>query len=141
MSQWRQLDKRPTGITVVTILQVISGIVILVTAGLLISHSSEDQLSPAFSNFVGVIIMVIGLFYLYVAFGLFKGKGWAWNSMIRLQELGTPLYIALSIAFGGANALFTPINGLIGVNILLAIVIVTYMLKPKTRAYFGKARL
>jgi uncharacterized membrane protein (DUF2068 family) len=130
MSQWRQLDKRPTGITVVAILQLISGIVILVIGGWLFSVSS------ALSVFSGVINIAIGVIYLYVAFGLLKGKGWAWFSMIMVQVIGTPLSIALIFVSPGVSN-----NGLGAANIPLAVVIVIYMLKPKTRAYFGKAKL
>jgi hypothetical protein len=130
MSQWRQLDKRPTGITIVAYLQIIAGIFTIIGGVIFAS-------TIGFAWFlVGILYMVLGGFYMYVALGLSKGKGWAWISMIIVQIVGIPLNLILLFigATGGGPGL-----GLVGVP--LGIAIVVYMLKPTTRAYFGKARV
>jgi hypothetical protein len=84
---------RPTGVTIIAILTIISGILLLlsgitlVALGALFSGNSSRTSSQAVAQFFGVIsvavggvLLPIGIGYIVVFYGLLKGKGWAWTN-------------------------------------------------------------
>ncbi|HEY7081531.1 MAG TPA: hypothetical protein VH500_17700 [Nitrososphaeraceae archaeon] len=72
--------------------------------------------------------IAIGVACLFLAWGLFRGKGWAWIITVILS--------GISIVFG--------IFGLIGgnflniINIIISGVILYYLYRPNVKAYFGR---
>jgi hypothetical protein len=63
-----------------------------------------------------------------VAWGLFKGKGWAWTVTIILSAISVIMGI-VSLVGGNFGAI---------VNIIIAGVVIYYLYRPHVKAYFGK---
>ena len=120
--------KRPIGVTIISILAIIGGI-LLVFGGLSLlafgafftsvpieTLVTEDQQLPpqqsqnaaelqALSQFfgsigvvIGSIVLAVGIGYLIVSYGLLKGKGWAWIVTIILTIIAIITQVSSVIA-------------------------------------------
>jgi hypothetical protein len=153
---------RPIGVTIIAILTIISGILLLLSGvalaalGAFISVNPVDTTTTSSSNigaqFIGIIsaavggvLLVIGIGYLVMSYGLLKGKGWAWTITIILIIIG----IVIQIVSTSVGSVFTAslhnasnaTSGIVGsiIGIAINIVILYYLYRPHVRAYFGKA--
>jgi len=153
---------RPIGVTIIAILTIISGILLLLSGvalaalGAFISVNPVDTTTTSSSNigaqFIGIIsaavggvLLVIGIGYLVMSYGLLKGKGWAWTITIILIIIG----IVIQIVSTSVGSVFTASlhnasnasSGIVGsiIGIAINIVILYYLYRPHVRAYFGKA--
>ena len=80
----------------------------------------------------GIVLLVISIVSFVVAYGLLKGKGWAWTVTLILSIISI-VFNAISIAASaGANL----IGGII--SIIISAVIIYYLYRPHVKAYFGK---
>jgi hypothetical protein len=72
---------------------------------------------------------IIGIAYLVLVYGLWKGKGWAWKTILILTGLSIILEI-VSIAAGNIEvlSLFT---------MILEVLDFCLLLRPSTKEYFG----
>ena len=141
--------KRPTGVTIIAILNIIGGI-IMVAAGLVLIaagsflpslppsafEGSEMDLSGIPMSFVGGaaiamggVIIALGIVSFIVAYGLMKGMTWAWNLTVVLSIISIVLN-AISIATGNFGGI---------ISIIISGVIIYYLYRPHVKAYFGKA--
>ncbi len=102
---------RPLGVTIIAILTIIGGIILLLGAvsliavGTLISvaphttntgaNNSQDltQFFAVISAAIGSVLLVIGIGYLAMFYGLLKGKGWAWTITLILLFIGIAIQI------------------------------------------------
>ncbi len=115
---------RPTGVTILAILEIISGI-IAIAAGLLIATISS-MIGIEFGAIGGVIsgmVIAIGVASFVMAWGLLQGKSWAWTTTLVLT------IISLIFDLAGANL----------VGLIIDIVILYYLFRPNVKAYFGKS--
>jgi hypothetical protein len=96
--------------------------------GLLGIAALIPELSIVFLS-IGAILIVIGIGYLAVSYGLLKGRGWAWSIALILSYIGIALAI-ISIVAGN----FLPI-----INLAINIVIVYILYRPQVKAFFGKS--
>jgi uncharacterized membrane protein (DUF2068 family) len=96
--------------------------------GLLGIAALIPELSIVFLS-IGAILIVIGIGYLAVSYGLLKGRGWAWSITLILSYIGIALAI-ISIVTGN----FLPI-----INLAINIVIVYILYRPQVKAFFGKS--
>lgn len=141
---------RPVGVTVLATMQAItSGIALLAGLGILIFsqdvaslvadnpelQQSSEQISPELLQGVaiasGIFFILFSLIGLWVAFGLFKLKGWAWLTTLIFQGfsiIGNLSNLANSIGSPGSSVLQLAIAG----------VIVYYLLRPNVKRAFGK---
>jgi hypothetical protein len=153
---------RPIGVTIIAILTIISGILLLLSGvalaalGAFISVNPVDTTTTSSSNIgaqfisiisaaVGGVLLVIGIGYLVMSYGLVKGKGWAWTITIILIIIG----IVIQIVSTSVGSVFTAslhnasnaTSGIVGsiIGIAINIVILYYLYRPHVRAYFGKA--
>jgi hypothetical protein len=107
---------RPLGVTIIAILNLIVGIIgIAVGIPLLIVG-------------VGIVLIVIGIASIVMAYGLWKGKGWAWIITLILSGIGIISGI-VSIARGQYGAV---------AEIIIYAVIIYYLYRPNVKAFFGK---
>ena len=113
---------RPLGVTIIAILAILGGI------GLLFSGFTAFALLPVVGIIVGGLLVVIGLAYFVMAYGLWKGKGWAWRITLILAAIGIIVGIG-SIAVGNVGAL---------VHILINAIVIYYLYRPKVKSYFGR---
>ena len=159
-----QKVNRPIGVTIIAILAVISGIILLIGgigligAGALFSIASTNvsnnsNISQSLGPFVGIaflvlgaVLLIIGIGYLIMSYGLLKGKGWAWTITIIL----TIISIAIQIISGFINSIVTAsitnhensiISGFGGqiIGIAINIIILYYLYRPHVKAFFGKS--
>ena len=112
-----QQKQRPLGVTIIAILMIISGIALLSTGAILLVVG------------IGVVPIVLGIASFVMAYGLWKGKGWAWTITLIISVISI-ISAIVSIAFGGYGAI---------INIIINAVIIYYLYRPNVKAYFGKA--
>lgn len=156
---------RPLGVTVIAILTVIVGImsvfagVSLILLGAILSNISVDgsnsypfvgSVFGVLSAGLGAVLLVIGIGYIVMSYGLLKGKGWAWTITIILSLIGIAINIISAITGGVYN--MSAVNtmssspssitsALVGsaIGIAINIVIIYYLYRSHVKAFFGKA--
>jgi hypothetical protein len=111
-----QQKQRPLGVTIIAILMIISGIALLSTGAILLVVG------------IGVVPIVLGIASFVMAYGLWKGKGWAWTITLILSVISI-ISAIVSIVFGGSGAI---------INIIINAIIIYYLYRPNVKAYFGK---
>jgi ABC-type Fe3+ transport system permease subunit len=159
-----QKMERPIGVTVIAILVVIVGImslfggIPLVILGAFLSTSFTDvstgspfvgSLFGVLSAGLGAVLLVVGVGYIIMSYGLLKGKGWAWTITIILTLIGIAINIISAITGGVSN--MSTINsmngdansftyGIVGsvIGIAISIAIIYYLYRPRVRLFFGK---
>lgn len=139
---------RPLGITIIAILNIISGIVMLFAGvGLAAASSLVPTISTIDPNasgqmalaglvggagtVVGGILIALGIVSFIVAWGLLKGLGWAWIVTIILSVISLIMGV-ISLVSGNVGSI---------VNIVIAGVIIYYMYRPHVKAYFGRTQI
>ncbi len=123
---------RPTGVTIRALLQVISGIIAIVFGaffGALMGGIGmgvgSDLMDSEFAGIFGIfggITVALGIMSFVMAWGLLKGKTWAWTITLILT--------VISLIFD------IPSMNIIG--IIIDIIILYYLFRPHVKAYFGK---
>lgn len=131
--------------TIIAILNIIGGIIMLVAGIALVAVGSllpsvleqgaEMSGLPAgalgaLGVGMGGVIIALGIFSFVVAYGLWKGKGWAWTLTVVLSVISIVLN-AISIATGNAGGI---------INIIISAVIVYYLYRPHVKTYFGRGQ-
>ena len=107
---------RPLGVTVIAILTVIGGIIFLASGLVLLIIG------------IGIILLALGIAYLVMAYGLWKGRGWAWTITLIVSAIG--------IIVGIASIIFDNLGGII--TIIINAVVIYYLYRPNVKAFFGK---
>ena len=137
-------ETRPTGVTVLAVLTLIGGILgVFAGAGMLFFGGATGATGAASGDgsmaglgagllILGGVGLIASILNLFVAYGLFTLKQWAWTVAVVLQFV--------HIVINGANLL----QGLKGVGsvivaIVIAAVILYYLFQPHVKQAFGKA--
>jgi uncharacterized membrane protein HdeD (DUF308 family) len=107
---------RPLGVTIVAILTVIGGLIFL-GFGLLFLIVG-----------IGILLLALGIAYLVMAYGLWKGRGWAWTITLILSGIGIIVAI-VSLATGNGGAI---------ISIIIHAVVIYYLYRPNVKSFFGK---
>ena len=124
-----QQKHRPLGVTIIAILTIIGGI------GFLASGIAAVVATPFLSDMgglsagIGAVLIALGIAYFVMAYGLWKGKGWAWTITLVLSFIGIAFGIA-SIVTGNIGAVF---------HLIINIIVVYYLYKPNVKMFFGKS--
>jgi len=105
---------RPLGVTVIAILNIISGIVFAAIGAILLAVG------------IGFVLVVLAIAYFVMAYGLWKGKSWAWSATLILSAIGIMLAIA-SIAVGNIQGTVYPI--------IINAVIIYYLYRPNVKKF------
>jgi hypothetical protein len=135
---------RPTGVTIIAILNIIGGIIMLfggialVAAGsILPSLQMTDELSGVPDWLIGtgaiamgIIVIILGIVSFIVAYGLLKGAGWAWSLTVVLSIVSIVLN-AISIATGNFGGI---------ISIIISAIILYYLYRPHVKSFFGKGK-
>jgi hypothetical protein len=135
----QQQKQRPIGVTIIAILTILGGIGFIATgiapfmaASLLSDISINSNMSPAvsvaLSSGIGAALIALGIAYFVMAYGLWKGKGWAWTITVVLSFIGIALGI-VSIATANVGAIF---------HVIINGVILYYLYRPHVKMFFGK---
>jgi len=152
----QQQKHRPLSITIIAILTIIDGIAYLASGiaavtvapflfGVDINDNNNaspvtgastsgsvtipDTLLVRMSVVTGVAILTLGIAYFVMAYGLLKGKGWAWTVTVVLCCIG--------IALGLVSVVNRHLDGIF--NILINAFIFYYIYRPYVKSFFGKA--
>ena len=146
------------GVTIIAILIIIGGIVLLlggislVGLGALLSISSTETLQTSSGSIdsaelaalgtvplvLGIILLIMGIAYLAVSYGLLKGKGWAWIVTIIVTIIGLIMQVISSIIAGSITSSFAVGVGSNIIGIIISGIIIYYLFKPHVKAYFGR---
>jgi uncharacterized membrane protein HdeD (DUF308 family) len=108
--------QRPLGVALIAILTIIGGIIFLASGLVLLIIG------------IGIILLALGIAYLIMAYGLWKGRGWAWTITLILSAIGIIVAI-VSIAAGNVGAIVT---------MIIHGVVIYYLYRPNVKAFFGK---
>ena len=130
---------RPFGITLLAVLQIILGILELIgaVAVAFISFVLPEMFphvrffAPR-SMFSGLVLLVFAFVQFILAYGLWKGKGWAW--------VGSLIFAVIGLVFS-ALTLFMRLRVGEVVALVLNLVIIYYLMQPRVQSYFGKGKL
>ena len=154
MEQEQHKHRRPLGITIIAILTIIDGIAFLASGiasltvapflfGVDINNNNvlpatgtstlgsvtiPETLLAGMSVATGVAILALGIAYFVIAYGLLKGKGWAWTTTVVLSCIGIALGL-VSVVNGHLEGIF---------NILINAFIFYYIYRPYVKLFFGK---
>jgi hypothetical protein len=134
--------KRPTGVTVLAILDILGGIVGLAAGALFIgiaalASSNLAAQYPALGGISGIasilyalgaLALVLGLVSIVVAVGFLGGKGWAWTLGIVVSVISIIISIVETVIGFSSNI----------IGIVFSIIIIYYLMRPHVKAYFGK---
>jgi uncharacterized membrane protein HdeD (DUF308 family) len=147
----QQQKHRPLGVTIIAVLTIIGGIAFLasgITAVTVapflsgVSINNNNNVPPAtgtsvtipqtllvgMSAVTGVALLTLGIAYFVMAYGLLKGKGWAWTITVVLSCIGIALGF-VSVVTGNVGAIF---------NILINAFILYYIYRPYVKSFFDK---
>ena len=114
--------QRPIGVTIIALLAILGGIAFLVSGlGALI-------LIPLIGIFLGSGLFILGLAYFLMAYGLWKGKGWAWTLTLILSGIGIIVGIG-SIVVGNIGSIF---------HTIINAIIIYYLYRPNVKAFFNR---
>lgn len=104
------------------------------------------QLLGSSSIVMGAIVMVIGIGYLVISYGLLKGRDWAWTITVILTTISIIVQIVFIITTSMLNAslhhdtntsLYHLIDQIIGLTING--IILYYLYRPSVKRYFKKS--
>ena len=136
---------RPTGVTILAILEIISGVIAIAfgaffgtlmgSMGIGMMMGEGEALGAIFAAIGGIVIalgaifaaiggivIALGAISFVLAWGLLKGKSWAWTVTLILT--------IISLVFD------LPSMNIIG--IIIDVVILYYLFRPHVKTYFGK---
>lgn len=130
---------RPFGITLLAVLQIILGILELL--GAFVVAFVSFVLPEAFPHvrffaprtpFSGLGLVVFAFVEFILAYGLWKGKGWAW--------IGSLILAVISLVFSALTLFMRPRVGEV-IALVLNLVIIYYLMQPRVQSYLGKDKL
>ncbi len=135
--------KRPTGVTVLAILEILGGLAglvggaALIGVAALVSSSDFATLYPQLAGIgsvstllyaLGALALIFGILGLVLGIGFLGGKGWAWTLGIVVGILNIVVSIA-ETAIGFSSNI---------IGIIFPIIIIYYLMRPHVKAFFGK---
>jgi hypothetical protein len=117
----RMYRQRPIGVTIIALLAILGGIAFLVSGlGTLVI--------PLIGIFLGSGLFILGLAYFLMAYGLWKGKGWAWTLTLILSGIGIIIGIG-SMVVGNFGSIF---------HTIINAIIIYYLYRPNVKAFFNR---
>ena len=132
---------RPTGITIISVLMIIGGIILLFTGitplflGPLISieSSSDYQISELglLITIGGLTLVGLGVASLVVSWGLLKGKGWARTITLIISIIAIIVAIISLVSSGDLVHV---------ISVIIYGIIIYYMFTNKVKLFFGKVK-
>ena len=149
------LKSRPTGVTIIAVLNIIGGVIMLLigiglaVAGAIIPFVPQSEFQQQQQNLtagdidlsqippslvgggllaIGGILIAIGILSFVVSYGLLKGRTWAWTLTVVLSIISIVLNV-ISIAAGNIASF---------VSVIISGIILYYLFRPHVKAYFGK---
>jgi hypothetical protein len=130
---------RPTGITIISVLMIIGGIILLFTGitplflGPLISIDSDSSTSELglLITIGGLVLVGLGIASFIVSWGLLKGKGWA-RTITLIISIIAIIFAIVSLASNEDLIHIIPV--------IIYGIIIYYMFTDKVKLFFGKIK-
>lgn len=122
------MSDRPLGVTIIGILWILAGLGWVVMAGFGGAALAVIGLG-ALGAAVGVILVIIGLLFIFLGIGCFKGWSWVWPIGVILTIIVLIINLLSIIA--------SPAAAIIG--IIIDIIILWYLFQPQVKAWFHQA--
>jgi hypothetical protein len=116
---------RPLGVTIIGILWILAGLLTAVGGGVGGAALAIIGLG-ALGAAVGVILVIIGLVFIALGVGCFKGWPWVWPVGIIFTIIGLVINLLSILSNTGAAI----------VGILIDIIILWYLFQPQVKAWF-----
>lgn len=126
--------QRPRGVTIIAIIMIIGGVASLFAIA---------------SGPFGIVSSVLGIVYLVMGYGLFKGNRWAWTGTIISLIVGIIVgIISTTFSITNTSAVSSISPGMIliisiivlSISIGIDIIIICYLYRPHVKAYFSISR-
>jgi hypothetical protein len=132
-------QQRPTGITVISILVIIGGLILLFTGisplviGPLISIDSDYSTSSLgfLITIGGLVLVILGIASLIVSWGLLKGKRWARTITLIISFIAIIFAIISLVSSGELTHV---------ISIIIYGIIIYYMFTDKVKLFFGSVK-
>jgi len=152
MAEKKNEKKRPTGVTILAVLQIIAAIVLLIGAlGMFVVatvsglEEVKDEIgeeapdwvvenAAVFFSAMGGVFLILALVGFGLGYGYLKGIGWAWTLGIIFAVLSIIGEVINPIIDRSLDALGGSIIG-----IIIPLIIIYYLTRPYVKAFFGKA--
>ena len=104
--------------------------------------SNTNNVLSVFSGYlsiIGVGLIALAIVNFIVAWGLLKGKGWAWS----ISVIVTVISLVIGIIFVVFNVVAGDISSIIGqiVGMVINGIILWYLYRPNVKSYFGKVKI
>jgi hypothetical protein len=118
-------NARPLGVTIIGILWIIAGLLTVIggaVGGAALAIIGLGGIGAA----VSVIFIIIGLIFLFLGIGCFKGWPWVWPVGVVFTIIGVIINL-LSILSNTASAI---------IGIIIDIIILWYLFQPQVKAWF-----
>jgi hypothetical protein len=132
-------QQRPTGITVISILIIIGGLILLFTGisplviGPLISIDSDYSTSSLgfLITIGGLVLVILGIASLIVSWGLLKGKRWARTITLIISIIA--IIFAIVTLISSEDLIHI-------IEIIVYGIIIYYLCTKKVKLFFGKVK-
>jgi hypothetical protein len=92
--------------------------------------SAEQGATPGFGIALGAAFIPLAIVSFIVAFGLLKGRRWAWTAALVLS--------IISMAWYAFTVVIIPSNGGRTLGVIIGAVTIYYLYRPHVKAYLGK---
>jgi len=125
-------SSRPTGVIVLVVLEVLGGILGLGGGLLLLGLAEIMMFRPRAEGLllvVGLIFTTMGATQLFLAYGLWNGKGWAWTWTLAFAVIGVILAF-VSMLRGNLWDI---------VRLIADVLLIYYLNTSKVKGFFGRA--
>ena len=104
--------------------------------------TNANNVLSVFSGYlpmIGSVLIALAIVNFIVAWGLLKGKGWAWT----ISVIVTIISLVIGIIFVVLNGVAGDISSIIGqiVGMVINGVILWYLYRPNVKSYFGKVKI
>jgi len=121
---------RPLGVTIIGVLLLLYGL-FMILGGIVIGSLADLE---GLELVIETVSLAIGLIYIILAFGFFKGWSWVWLLTMIVVILGM-IWSIVSWVIGGLNMgdLLETIIGLI-----IPIIIILYMNSSRVKTFFKR---
>jgi hypothetical protein len=138
--------RRPTGVTIIAILNILGGIVGLIAGFGMMALSGEFQyylsylsdeeaaLVSIMVGILGMVFIIIGFIDLVIGYGLWTLKGWARMAAIIMAIIGIVGNIGATIGMMSIGA--ADIIGSVILPVLISGIIIWYLSKPNIKEVF-----
>jgi hypothetical protein len=120
--------EKPLGVTLMAILIGISGVLLIIAGAGAMSIIPLFGGASVWGIAAGAVTFALGVGSLVVAYGLFKGRWWAWAAAAALSLASIVVAIISMIGGNYGGIISVIVNGLT----------LYYLFKPHVRAYFGR---